>query len=168
MKHFQVEFIVIIFFLGLVLLFLTANDFQIRRSENIVESFYVEKIYQNCRTNQTQPVVKLNGEESEYKPKRIVFIKTHKTGSSTIQNIFYRYALGKIEIRWFCIPVTFLLIVHLYKAFSSCQSGDFWNKDSIWQLFSSVGNDILSCYIFQSRKAKRNHWPFLKTRIDGY
>lgn len=99
MKHFQVEFSAIIFFLGFVLLFLTANDFKIRMSENIVESFSVEKIYQNSRTNQTQPVVTLNEEESEYEPKRIVFIKTHKTGSSTIQNIFYRYALGKIEIR---------------------------------------------------------------------
>ena len=28
--------------------------------------------------------------------KRIVFIKTHKTGSSTIQNIFYRYASGSL------------------------------------------------------------------------
>lgn len=99
MKHFQVEFIAIIFFLGFVLLFLTANDFKIRMSENIVESFSVEKNYQNFWINQTQPVVTLNGEESEYEPKRIVFIKTHKTGSSTIQNIFYRYALGKIEIR---------------------------------------------------------------------
>ena len=27
---------------------------------------------------------------------RIVFIKTHKTGSSTIQNIFYRYASGTL------------------------------------------------------------------------
>ena len=99
MKHFQVEFIAIIFFLSLVLLFLTANDFEIRMSENIVESFSVEKNYQNFWINQTQPVVTLNGEESEYEPKRIVFIKTHKTGSSTIQNIFYRYALGKIEIR---------------------------------------------------------------------
>ena len=99
MKHFQVEFIALIFFLGFVLLFLTANDFKIRMSETIVESFSVEKIYQNSRTNQTQAVVTLNEEESEYEPKRIVFIKTHKTGSSTIQNIFYRYALGKIEIR---------------------------------------------------------------------
>ena len=107
MKHLQVEFIAIIFFLGFVLLFLTANDFKIRMSENIDKSFYVEKIYQNSRTNQTQPAVKLNEEENEYE--RIVFIKTHKTGSSTIQNIFYRYALGKIEIRRFCIPVTVLL-----------------------------------------------------------
>ena len=99
MKHLQVEFIAIIFFLSFVLLFLTANDFEIRMSENIVESFSVEKIYRNSRTNQTRPVVKLNEEEREYEPKRIVFIKTHKTGSSTIQNIFYRYALGKIEIR---------------------------------------------------------------------
>ena len=99
MKHFEVKFIAIIFFLGFVLLFLTANDFKIRISENIVESFSVEKNYQNFWINQTQPVVTLNGEESEYEPKRIVFIKTHKTGSSTIQNIFYRYALGKIEIR---------------------------------------------------------------------
>ena len=99
MKHFEVKFIAIIFFLGFVLLFLTANDFKIRMSENIVESFSVEKNYQNFWINQTQPVVTLNGEESEYEPKRIVFIKTHKTGSSTIQNIFYRYALGKIEIR---------------------------------------------------------------------
>ena len=89
MKHLQVEFIAIIFFLSLVLLFLTANDFEIRMSENIVESFSVEKIYQTSRTNQTRPVVKLNEEEREYEPKRIVFIKTHKTGSSTIQNIFY-------------------------------------------------------------------------------
>ena len=99
MKHFQVKFIAIIFFLGFVLLFLTANDFKIRMSENIVESFSVEKNYQNSWINQTQPVVTLNGKESEYEPKRIVFIKTHKTGSSTIQNIFYRYALGKIVIR---------------------------------------------------------------------
>ena len=99
MKHFQVKFIAVIFFLGFVLLFLTANDFKIRMSENIVESFSVEKNYQNSWINQTQPVVTLNGEESEYEPKRIVFIKTHKTGSSTIQNIFYRYALGKIVIR---------------------------------------------------------------------
>ena len=99
MKHLQVEFIAIIFFLGFVLLFLTANDFKIRMSENIDKSFYVEKIYQNSRTNQTQPAVKLNEEENEYE--RIVFIKTHKTGSSTIQNIFYRYALGKIEIQKF-------------------------------------------------------------------
>ena len=112
MKHLQVEFIAIIFFLSFVLLFLTANDFEIRMSENIVESFSVEKIYQTSRTNQTRPVVKLNEEEREYEPKRIVFIKTHKTGSSTIQNIFYRYALGKIEIRRFCIPVTVLLTMH--------------------------------------------------------
>ena len=52
MKHLQVEFIAIIFFLSFVLLFLTANDFEIRMSENIVESFSVEKIYQNSRTNQ--------------------------------------------------------------------------------------------------------------------
>ena len=110
MKHFQDEFIAIIFILGFVLLFLTANDFKIRMSDNIFESFSVEKIEQNSRTNQTQPVMKLNGEENEYEPKRIVFIKTHKTGSSTIQNIFYRYALGKIEFRRFCIPVTDLCI----------------------------------------------------------
>ena len=110
MKHFQNEFIAIIFILGFVLLFLTANDFKIRMSDNIFESFSVEKIEQNSRTNQTQPVMKLNGEENEYEPKRIVFIKTHKTGSSTIQNIFYRYALGKIEFRRFCIPVTDLCI----------------------------------------------------------
>jgi len=131
MKHLQVEFIAIIFFLGFVLLFLTVNDFEIRMSENIVESFSVEKIYQNSRTNQKRPVVKLNEEEREYEPKRIVFIKTHKTGSSTIQNIFYRYALGKIEFRRFCIPVTDLLIMHLYKKISSCQSADFWNTGSI-------------------------------------
>ena len=112
MKHFQVEFIAIIFFFGFVLLFLAANDFKIRMSGNIVESFSVEKNYQNFWINQTQPVVTLNGEESEYEPKRIVFIKTHKTGSSTIQNIFYRYALGKIEIRRFCIQVTVLLTMH--------------------------------------------------------
>ena len=113
MKGLQVEFIAIIFFLGFVLLFLTANDFKIQMSVNIVDSFSVEKINQNSRTNQTRPVVKLNEEESDYEPKRIVFIKTHKTGSSTIQNVFYRYALGKIEIRKFGIPVTVLLIMHL-------------------------------------------------------
>ena len=131
MKHFQAEFIAIIFILGFVLLFLTANGFKIRMSENIFESFSVEKIEINSRTNQTQPVMKLNREENEYEPKRIVFIKTHKTGSSTIQNIFYRYALGKIEFRRFCIPVTDLLIMHLYKKISSCQSADFWNTGSI-------------------------------------
>ena len=36
-------------------------------------------------------------EKREIEPERIIFIKTHQTGSSTIQNIFYRYALGRIE-----------------------------------------------------------------------
>lgn len=36
----------------------------------------------------------VNKEDENFK--RIIFIKTHKTGSSTIQNIFYRYATGTL------------------------------------------------------------------------
>ena len=28
---------------------------------------------------------------------KIVFLKTHKTGSSTIQNILYRYGIGAVD-----------------------------------------------------------------------
>ena len=34
--------------------------------------------------------------ESNKNNSKIVFLKTHKTGSSTIQNIFYRYSLGTV------------------------------------------------------------------------
>ena len=44
-------------------------------------------------------------EAFDHGPRRIIFIKTHKTGSSTIQNIFYRYALGTMKIISHGIPV---------------------------------------------------------------
>ena len=124
MRHFQAEFIAFVFFLSLIL-FLILNDFEIRASGNIFENFSVERNAQTSQRNETinfkietNPVrdprtVTLvrsvififfgpwiptsDYEERKVEPKRIVFIKTHKTGSSTIQNIFYRYALGKIE-----------------------------------------------------------------------
>ena len=34
--------------------------------------------------------------ESNKNHSKIVFLKTHKTGSSTIQNIFYRYGIGTV------------------------------------------------------------------------
>ena len=43
-------------------------------------------------SNQNSNVV-----ESTTKKSKIVFLKTHKTGSSTIQNIFYRYGIGNVR-----------------------------------------------------------------------
>ena len=51
--------------------------------------FYKSSAY----TNQNSFVV-----ESTPKKSKIVFLKTHETGSSTIQNIFYRYGIGNVEI----------------------------------------------------------------------
>ena len=124
MRYFQAEFIIFVFFLSFIL-FLILNDFEIRASEKIFEDFSVERNDQNSQRNETinfkietQPVrdprsvtLVRSGpmifilvrrshhkvfEKREIEPKRIIFIKTHKTGSSTIQNIFYRYALGQI------------------------------------------------------------------------
>ena len=124
MGHFRAEFTTFVFFLSLIL-FLILNDFEIRASEKIFEDFSVERNDQNSQRNETinfkietQPVrdprsvtLARSGpmififvrrshhkvfEKREIEPKRIIFIKTHKTGSSTIQNIFYRYALRQI------------------------------------------------------------------------
>ena len=51
--------------------------------------FYKNSAY----TSQNSLVV-----ESSTKKSKIVFLKTHKTGSSTIQNILYRYGIGNVEI----------------------------------------------------------------------
>ena len=47
----------------------------------------------------TDDIVQISRDENETldQTKRIIFIKTHKTASSTMQNIFYRYALGTMN-----------------------------------------------------------------------
>lgn len=61
--------------------------------------------YNVFSTNELEEIVHKKDENF----KRIIFIKTHKTGSSTIQNIFYRYATG---ILIFCL---YFLVQYYYK-----------------------------------------------------
>ena len=51
-----------------------------------------EHKYEALSEKELEKISKLEDKNFE----RIVFIKTHKTGSSTIQNIFYRYASGAL------------------------------------------------------------------------
>ena len=51
-----------------------------------------EHKYEALSEEELEKISKLKDKNFE----RIVFIKTHKTGSSTIQNIFYRYASGTL------------------------------------------------------------------------
>ena len=62
----------------------TAERFRYLKTQNS-ESLMEKKNGSNMQTN-------------EKTWERIIFIKTHKTGSSTIQNIFYRYAAGTLII----------------------------------------------------------------------
>lgn len=119
MRRFQAEFITFAFLLS-VALFFKADDFQIRLSRKISEGFSIEindRLSQRSQKinfeNQIHSKTESNYEEDEVEPKRIVFIKTHKTGSSTIQNIFYRYALGTIESLHFVFLAMDVKMVHI-------------------------------------------------------
>ena len=57
--------------------------------------------FRYLKTQNSENLMEKNGSNMQTNEKtweRIIFIKTHKTGSSTIQNIFYRYAAGTLII----------------------------------------------------------------------
>ena len=64
------------------------DELQIRLLEEQEENYNV------LSKNELEEIV--NKKDENFK--RIIFIKTHKTGSSTIQNIFYRYATGTLIV----------------------------------------------------------------------
>ena len=79
--------------------FTTQKPGQVPRNDISIDQIPTDKV----STDQV-PTDQLSSQENNFtvdqktESERIIFLKTHKTGSSTIQNIFYRYALGTMKV----------------------------------------------------------------------
>ena len=134
------------------------DELQIRLLEEQEEKYNV------LSTNELEEIVHKKDENF----KRIVFIKTHKTGSSTIQNIFYRYATGTLifflylSVQFYYKTIVELILIKRYQIKVTGKILALPDNERKWTLGHDFDRKRLQFY--HAGYCKIHLWFFLKIK----